>query len=869
VNDRDIDKLLGDLTERVHRDVPAAADSSCFLGRPVEFAHEICNAVVLKWQEEALSAFVTRDLLSIATCNGAGKTGGFSPLAMLYALFVERGMVIYQTSTERQARSQILRELRRWIDRAAALECDVYQHGILLPSGAALIITTPGQMEAAAGFRDKRLSIFVDEASALDDELFEALMGNIISDGNRLVLLGNPLRMEGCFAKTHRPGSEWWRRTVTAEEVINDPNAALIKGIITKAGVDRLRHRFGEESAAFCSRVHSRFPSSPADALYSEALLEAAVERWHKRTLLTRPDPWYYIGMDWAASNDGDEIVVTFSRNGHVLELHTSQERDTIKTVAWIINLADRRGVARKMPALTQAPTWLPQGCPDIYNGQPGMFICGRQGGTDRLAEIGFNVLGFNAARRPPKEKDSLLYANMRAWLAATFREYLVQGWVALPPDPLLLEELRVYSALRTRAGKFSAWRRTTSSGFWDGGPTGWIPCSWHAAAERPTSTSPGSGVSRWHSDPIGLGHTKFSWSQSEVVRVIRLSSSQWEIVRKAVEEMSGTVNQVTNDLLGSFGPATTASTSLKRFEDQLTRLSADLGTPILSDQVLLAPHHAPMLRTVLQARRRFVAQDVERRRLNSSDSEIIAALDAKLQPFQEFLEEQWFIDAVPCRVPKLADFMTLQRLQEISKKQLVPDPVFEDKFYILYSPATLLTDLARYRDENGQRDLPVSVVFLDLDNFKPLNTKYGEPRIDADFLPVFMRMVERTVFGHGRAYKVGGDEIILLLPNATSVIAVALLNQLRARLAAATYSGISERPTASCGICVVDSESPLTDRETVDRAARAKKFAKESGKHCIASFSTPLCRENDLVLLDPDGSPQTAVELASIDAAS
>jgi hypothetical protein len=455
--DREVEHLLGELTEHIGAELPATPDFAAFLGRPVDFAEQVCSAVLLRWQIETLQAFVTHDLLSIATCNGAGKTGGFSPLAMLYALFVEGGTVIYQTSTERQARAQRIRELKRWINRAPTLSCDVYQHSIVLANGAALIIATPGQMEAAAGYHDARLTILIDEASALDDDLFEALMGNTISEGNRLVLLRNPLRMEGAFAKTHRPGSEWWRRAVTADEVINDPNAPLIKGIMTWQGVHRLRQTFGEESAAFCSRVHARFPGAPTDALYDERLLEAAVERWQKRTLLETPDHWTYAGVDWAASDDGDEIVVTFARNGHVLEIHTTRERDTMKTVRWIMELAERRGIARKMPVLASAPVWLPQGCPDKFNGNPGVFVCDEiavgKGGTDRLAELGFDVLPFNASRRPPTEKDALLYQNQRAWLAATFREYLVQGWVAIPPDEKLLEELRAYSAFTNQRG--------------------------------------------------------------------------------------------------------------------------------------------------------------------------------------------------------------------------------------------------------------------------------------------------------------------------------------------------------------------------------------------------------------------------------
>jgi diguanylate cyclase (GGDEF)-like protein len=332
---------------------------------------------------------------------------------------------------------------------------------------------------------------------------------------------------------------------------------------------------------------------------------------------------------------------------------------------------------------------------------------------------------------------------------------------------------------------------------------------------------------------------------------MIKLTPEEHSLAQQGVAAVDRRISEVINDLQNSVGPLQSFPVRLKDFSDDFQSLRSTLDVLQRSDPPhRLAAEHAPMLRTVIQCRRREKAIQVEQFRVNATDSEVIAALDAQLVPFQKITEAAWYIGATPLRIPQLADFLTRQKLAELRGNPLIPTPTFEDKFRILYAPSMLLPELARFRDECSSRDLPVSVVFLDIDNFKPLNTKYGETRVDADLLPVFMRLVERTVFGHGQAYRHGGDEIALIMPNSTAKLAVALLNQLRDSLASAPYAGIPERPTISCGICVLDPDSSLTDREALERTARAKKFAKESGRNSIASYSTSLCRDEDLILL-------------------
>jgi diguanylate cyclase (GGDEF)-like protein len=143
-------------------------------------------------------------------------------------------------------------------------------------------------------------------------------------------------------------------------------------------------------------------------------------------------------------------------------------------------------------------------------------------------------------------------------------------------------------------------------------------------------------------------------------------------------------------------------------------------------------------------------------------------------------------------------------------------------------------------------------VAYLDIDNFKAFNTRYGETAIDRSILPEFMKTVESFVFARGQAYRYGGDEYMVLLPSVSAAAAPGVLDDLRRQVGAIAYRGVPERTTISVGACVIDSACFLTDREAEERANRAKNYAKQHGKDCIATYVGELFRDEDVRIVAP-----------------
>src|ERR1019366_4323533 len=81
--------------------------------------------------------------------------------------------------------------------------------------------------------------------------------------------------------------------------------------------------------------------------------------------------------------------------------------------------------------------------------------------------------------------------------------------------------------------------------------------------------------------------------------------------------------------------------------------------------------------------------------------------------------------------------------------------------------------DLAYYRQRTDHCGSSLAVAFVDIDHFKEFNTAHTETVIDRNVLPRFMQLVESHVHFHGHAYRQGGDEYLILLPNLEPRLAI------------------------------------------------------------------------------------------------
>jgi diguanylate cyclase (GGDEF)-like protein len=272
----------------------------------------------------------------------------------------------------------------------------------------------------------------------------------------------------------------------------------------------------------------------------------------------------------------------------------------------------------------------------------------------------------------------------------------------------------------------------------------------------------------------------------------------------------------------------------LQAYVDQLARLEERLRSAGAAGTTV-EDIYAPIVRTLLVAHRRALANEVEKRRKFTIHPDLHRQLDEELQPLDDLMTRPWFRQGKRAQTPKLSDYVSVGSLESDD----VNAATYDEKFAILHAPTLFIPDLEEARERGELRDVSTAVVFLDIDKFKDVNTDHTEPVVDRQILPKFMRAVEAHVYMRGIAYRFGGDEYVLLLHNVSADEAVRSAEMLRSAIADLKFEMTPQVVlTVSVGVVSVPPGCHLTAYEILRKAAEAKQHAKNNGRNCVATYA-------------------------------
>ena len=165
-----------------------------------------------------------------------------------------------------------------------------------------------------------------------------------------------------------------------------------------------------------------------------------------------------------------------------------------------------------------------------------------------------------------------------------------------------------------------------------------------------------------------------------------------------------------------------------------------------------------------------------------------------------------------------------LRRIDEL-REVLARDRILEP-FGILLSMQYFRNDLRSALRLNN--DIPVSVLYADMDHFKPINTKFGQNAGDV-VMKAYLEVVRDQIGMFGTGYRGVGDEVAVLIKGQGRERAVEFAEQIRNGVKAlkCKYQG-HELPqvSASLGVATTPPEDRKMELETLaeDRKRRAKK---------------------------------------------
>lgn len=140
------------------------------------------------------------------------------------------------------------------------------------------------------------------------------------------------------------------------------------------------------------------------------------------------------------------------------------------------------------------------------------------------------------------------------------------------------------------------------------------------------------------------------------------------------------------------------------------------------------------------------------------------------------------------------------------------------------------------------QELMPLSLLMIDLDDFKQINDRFGHQAGD-QVLAKFGRILRDNFRGSDLVARYGGEEFAVMLPTTTSTVAFEIARRLRTRLSETTFVFDNRilRLTASIGIAQ-SGDALKSATELVRRADQALYRAKKSGKNrtCVYAAKSP-----------------------------
>jgi phage terminase large subunit len=394
---------------------------------PVAYCQEILKFAPWSKQREILESVRDHPRTAVRSCHGVGKTAIAARAALWFLATHPRSRVITTATTWNQVETQLWRE----IHQAHAL-ADGHVGGKLTstrldlgPDWFAIGFSTD-RPERFQGHHADYLLLVVDEASGVDDSIFEAAQGFFTAAGARLLMIGNPTQLSGEFFDAfHTKRAAYSLISMGAFDTPaftgEDVPADVLRVLPTEQWVADMRALYGETSPLWDVRVLGQFPSTADDTV----IALGDIERAHRFT--TEPSSPVVVGVD-VARFGSDETVIAVRRGRHVRLAEILSGRDTMEVVGAVVRTVSGIKVERiDFPTIVVDDVGVGGGVTDRLR-----ELLAERRHTDRI-----RLVAFNGGSRPRMRDD---YPNRRSELWFQFAEELKT--VDLDPDEQLAADL-------------------------------------------------------------------------------------------------------------------------------------------------------------------------------------------------------------------------------------------------------------------------------------------------------------------------------------------------------------------------------------------------------------------------------------------
>lgn len=351
--------------------------------------------------------------IGVKSGHGPGKTTLISWIIQWFISTRHEPQIVATSNTKTQLETKTWRELSKWhnllingywFEHTATR---FYMKGRKKTWFANAIPWSKERSDSFQGTHDRHVCMIFDEASAIEDVIWDVALGAMTTPGSIFIAFGNPTRNEGKFCEIfnkHGIGKRWHSITVDCRNA-KKANQKQIKQWIED---------YGEDSDFVRVRVRGVPPRASSMQLIPVDLVDAAIEKdfmWAG----FNPGP-IVLGVDVARYGD-NETVILVRQGMEVLDIEHYRGKSTMEVVDLTVKAMDK---------------WRPD---NVFVDVVGIGA----GVVDRLKQLHHpNIVEVNAGRRANDEDH---YFNLRAEMWVKMRDWF-DGAPSIPADQKLKQQL-------------------------------------------------------------------------------------------------------------------------------------------------------------------------------------------------------------------------------------------------------------------------------------------------------------------------------------------------------------------------------------------------------------------------------------------
>lgn len=379
-------------------------------------------------QRNIIDLLMKHRKVAVKSGHGVSKTHTAAPI-VLYLTYVHQASGLTTSTVFRQVRRGLWGEIHklwssahqwRYAKEKPPLGGRINQTSIEIdPNWYVEGFTTNNPEQKIPGIHGGKMFAIIDEAGAIDPNIFDMIETVLTNDDAWVLLLGNPTDPTHPFNQFFRPGSGYATYTINGWDCPNvkhDRN--IFPGMTSRKWCEDRKKKWGEDSALYRSRVCGEFPKSGKDGLIPYHKIERALKRELPE------DRCVSIGVD-VARRGGDRIpIVALFESGRMKILEVL---DLVRTTA----------TEGRVKHWCNKLSWYDS---DGHKYRPVINVddIGVGGGvTDHLLEDGYPCNGINVSNRPDDTADEegrVEFKNKRAQYYYQLAQDFITDKISIAP---------------------------------------------------------------------------------------------------------------------------------------------------------------------------------------------------------------------------------------------------------------------------------------------------------------------------------------------------------------------------------------------------------------------------------------------------